>query len=231
MRLLENGKYIIEIDNRLLELTKKGEKVSEDEFRIALKGYKLNEFLTALAEISTRLIDPKFTEDAVWKKEKVGLIVHKPSKQFITNSAVEYIANILLISGSNNFKSESIKNKDNIVGLFSIYHNSIVQPINKLNSLSSLLVPMFFQQITSQQDIKDVFVRQWLIFQKSHELVKEEEKIDLDQILIEKSGMSVIEYVKLCFLILAVILNNPRFSSGTFESDFLDKYVTCIGSI
>jgi len=220
MKLLKDGTYLIEIDSRLLELTEKEKeiKVTEDEFRIALKGYRLDESLIVLAEISAKLFDPKFTENAVWKKERVGFIVHKPSKQFVTDFAVEYIANILLISGSNNFKRESIKNKDNIVGLFSIYHNSIVQPIDRSSSAPSLLVPMFYQQITSQQDIKDVFVRQWLIFQKSQELVKEDKKIDLDQILIDKSGMSVIEYVKLCFLILAAILTKPRFSFGTFEN-------------
>lgn len=220
MKLLKDGTYVIEIDSRLLELIKKEKelKVSEDEFRTALKGYKFDEFLIALAEISAKLFDRNFTENTVWKKEKVGFIIHKPSKQFVTDFAVEYIANILLISGSNNFKSESIKNKDNIVGLFSIYHNSIVQPINRSKSISSILVPMFYQQITSQQDIKDVFVRQWLIFQESQKFVDEEEKINLDQILIEKSGMSVIEYIKLCFLILAAILNRPRFNFGTFEN-------------
>jgi hypothetical protein len=220
MKLLKDGTYAIEMDNRLLELTKKEKeaKVSEDEFRTALKGYRIDEFLTALAEISVKLFDRGFTENEVWKKEKDGFIIHKPSKQFVTDFAVEYIANILLISGSNNFKSESIKNKDNIIGLFSIYHNSIMQPIDKLNSAQSILVPIFYQQITSQQDIKDVFIRQWLIFQKSQKLVNKEKKIDLDQILINESGMSVIEYIKLCFLILAVILTKPRFSFGTIDN-------------
>jgi len=220
MKLLKDGTYAIQMDNRLLELTKKGRqaKVSEIEFRSALKGYRLDEFLTTLAETSIKLFDRGFTENEVWKKEKDGFIIHKPTKQFVTDFAVEYIANILLISGSNNFKRESIRNKDNIIGLFSVYHNSIVQPIDRINSMQSILVPIFYQQITSQQGIKDVFIRQWLIFQKSQELVNKGKKIDLDRILINESGMSVIEYIKLCFLILAVILTKPRFSFGTFEN-------------
>jgi hypothetical protein len=217
MKLLENSEYVIEVDARLLELAKKELNVSEDEFRVALKGYKLNEFLITLAEISAKLFDRNFTENAVWKKEKIGFIIHKPSKQFVTDFAVEYIANILLISGSNKFRSESIKNKDNIVGLFSIYHNSIVQPIDRSDTASSLLVPMFYQQITSQQDIKDVFVRQWLIFQRSQGAIQKEKKINLDQILTENIGINIIEYIKLNFLILAAILAKPRFNFGTFR--------------
>jgi len=209
---------MLEIDNRLLELTKKELEVTEGELRAALKGYRLDEFLITLAEISAKLFDSNFTENSVWKKEKVGFIIHKPSKQFVTDFAVEYIANILLISGSNNFKRESIKNRDNVVGLFSIYHNSIAQPSNRQDSLASLLVPMYLQQITGQQSIKSAFVRQWLLFHKSQEAVSEEKKIDLDQILIEKAGINVTEYVKLCFLILAVILTKPRFSFGTFAN-------------
>jgi len=232
MKLLKDGTYVIETDNRILELTKEERqaKVSEDEFCTALKGYRLDEFLTALAEISVKLFDPRFTGNEIWKKEKDGFIIHKPSKQFVTDFAIEYIANILLISGSNSFKRESIKNKDNIIGLFSIYHNSIMQQTDRINSAQSILVPIFYQQITSQQNIKDVFVRQWLIFQKSQDLVNNKKKINLDQILINESGISVIEYIKLCFLILAVILTKPRFSFGTFEnstiyalSDVLNK--------
>ena len=219
MRFLKSGHYVIEIDPRLKQLTGNSLelKVTEEQFCNALKGYKLDEFLIFLAEISAKLYDLNFTENTVWKKEKNGFIIHKPTNQYLTDFAIEYIANILLISGSNNFKCESIKNKDNIIGVFNIYNNSIILPIEKYESVSSILVPMYYQQMTSQQSIKDVFVRQWLIFQKSQELVNENSRLDLDAILLEKSGMTVMEYVKLCFLILAAILNKPRFNSGTFE--------------
>ena len=212
--------YMIKVDNRLLELmkTERELRVSEDEFEKALKGYKFDEFLIILAQISAKLFDRNFTENDFWKKESVGFIIHKSSKQFITDFAVEYIANILLISGSSNFKKESIKNNDNIISLFSIYHNSIIQPVDKSNIALSIFVPMFYQQMTSQQDIKNLFIRQWLIFKKSHELVSEEERIDLNQILIERIGINVAEYLKLCFLVLAVILKSPIFSFGSLEN-------------
>ena len=173
--------------------------------------------MIVLAEISEKLFDPNFKENPIWKKEKVGFIIHKPSEQFVTDFAVEYIANILLISGSNDFKNESIKNKDNVVAIFSIYHNSIIHPRIQSGNIASLLVPMFYQQMTSQQDIKDTFIRQWLIFQGAQELVDPKNKLDLDKILLEENGMTVIEYIKLCFLILATILTKPRFNFGTFD--------------
>lgn len=214
---MPDGRYGIEIDSRLLRLTDKSMelKVTEDDFCDALKGYKLDESLIVLGEISKILFDANFKENELWKKEKTGFIIHKVSGQFVTEFAVEYIVNLFLICGSNNFKSLSLKDKDNILGIFSIYHNCIVHPPFK-NNLVSLLIPMYLQQLSSQADIKDVLTRQILIFSKVLNEHSGPNKVDLNQYLIDETGMSIQDYTMLTFILLAAILESPRFNIGKF---------------
>ncbi len=210
----QQGKYILEAEPRLSALCNKPElTVSQEEFCNALKGYKLDEALSILGDISNKLFDNNFHENSAIKKEKVGFAIHKLTGLFLTDFAIEYISNILLISGSNNHKSLSIKNKDDVLALFNIYFSTLVQPINK-KGIAALLVPMTYQQFSSQQDIKDAFTRQLLIFQSAQ--ININSQINLDKILFEKFGMSIQEYVKLSFAIFAAIMNSPRFNMGKF---------------
>lgn len=210
---------MIEIDSRLLQLSEKSMelKVTQEQFCNALKAYKLDDSLVLLAEISKSLFDPTFTENEFWKKEKNGFIIHKVTGQFVTEFAVEYLANLLLISGSNIHRSMSLKDKDNILGIFNIYTNCIVHPEFR-NALVTLLIPMYLQQLSSQRDIKDVLTRQVLIFSKVLDEHSGPGKIDLNQYLIDEAGLSIEEYTKLTFIILAAILSYPRFNIGDFTS-------------
>lgn len=213
---MDDGRYGIEIDHRILRLSDKSMelKVTEDQFCDALKGYKLDESLTVLGEISRMLIDSKFKENQFWKKERVGFMVHKLTGQFITEFAIEYIANLFLISGSNNYKDLSLKNKDNILGIFNVYHNCLCHVSN--NALISIFIPMYLQQLSSQRDIKDVLTRQILIFDRTSNECACPDKIDLNKYLIDEIGISIKEYTTLTFVILAAILESPRFNIGNF---------------
>lgn len=217
MKLMSDGRYGIEIDSRLLQLTDKSMelKVTEEQFCNALKGYKLDEALIVLGEISKMLFDPDFKENQFWKKEKTGFIIHKITSQYVTEFAVEYIANLFLISGSNDYKSLSLKDKDNILGIFSIYHNCLVHPSFK-NNLFCLLIPMYLQQLYSQTDIKDVLTRQILIFSKILNEHSGPNKVDLNQYLIDETGMSIHDYTMLTFILLATILENSHFNIEKF---------------
>ncbi|HEX5430105.1 MAG TPA: hypothetical protein VFX17_03465 [Patescibacteria group bacterium] len=210
------GNYILEADARLSALCNSGElKVTQEQFCNALKGYKLDEALVVLGEISMKLNDKNFLENEALKKERSGFIIHKLTKIFITEFALEYIANSFIISGANNYKSLSIKDRDNILALFNIYHNGLVQGV-RVRNLSSFLVPMYFQQFTSQMDIKDVFIRQWLIFEKIPAELPSDLVLDLDKVLKDKYGISIDEYIKLSFAIFAAGMSSPRFNLGRF---------------
>lgn len=224
MKLQENGSYSLEIAQRLLPLTSKEKelKVSEEEFISVLKEYNLNDSLIFFSKISAKLFDQTFEEDVFLKKQG-NFIIHKPSKQLLTDFAIEYIVNILLISGADNSKKESVSQNDDAVALFSIYNNSLVVPIERGSSPASFLVPLFYQQISSQQDMKDAFVRQWLIFYQAQQLIPLEEKLDLDSALIQEIGLNVLDYTKLSFLILSYILTNPHFNFGTFANATIES--------
>lgn len=215
---------VIHVDNRLASLlTKEMEsEVTEEQFRWALKGYRLEESLLLLGRISARLYDDKFQEDGYWKKENTGFVIHKETGQFVTDFAIEYISNLLLISGANEYKSLSLADKSNVIGIFSIYFNQIIRP-KKVENLASLLVPMSLQQFSSQKDFHDVFTRQIVIFQEIHSELSCEDKMDLINILKEKTGLTIEGYFKLSFFIFAKILSDPYFKQETFTEGELSR--------
>jgi len=225
-----DGCWVIEVDNRLSELMdeKLQLKVTEKQFCQALKAYQLDDALITLGQISGKLYNDDLSEEDFWKRERKGLIIHKVTKQFITDFAIEYIANMLLISGSNNFRSKSIRDKDNLHGLFSIYFNHIIQQIPKGN-LAALLVPMYYRQFSSQQDIKDVIMRNWIIFNQMNSEISSKDRMDLDNILFVRAGLTIEEYIVLSFLIFSLVVSKPSFSIGALthgEVSCLDKFLT-----
>ena len=232
MHKMPDGKYEMIMDYRLCKLSSKEMelKVTEKQFCDSLKGYKLDEALIALSDISQKLFDPKFQENKYWRKEKTGFIINKFNKQFITEFAVEYIANLFLISGSNKYKNLSIKDKDNLLGVFNIYYNCLMCPDIKVLG-ENFLIPLSFQQFASQQDFKDTLTRQMLLFNEIHNNYDENgaNYIDLNKILKEIIGISIKDYISIIFFILVIILEKPYFSIGNLadvKEESLKKILT-----
>jgi len=215
---------VIHVDNRLASLlTKEMEsEVTETQFCQALKGYKLEESLLLLGRLSAKLYDNKFLEDGYWKKVSTGFIIHKETEQYITDFAIEYISNLFLISGANGYKSLSLADKSNIIGVFGVYFNQVVRP-KKVENLASLLVPMSLKQLSSQKDFHDVFTRQFIMFQEIHSESSRENKMDLIKIMKEKTGLTLEEYFKLSFFVFAKVLSDPYFRLEAFTDSKLSR--------
>jgi len=208
------GKTILNMDQRLANITGDGQelKVTQAEFFSAIKAYKLDEALEQLAIISKKIFNEEYPEE--YHRMGRGGVRH-PSGVFLTQFAIEYLSGAFILSGSNNWKSESVKNKDNLLGLFNIYQSGIVQKISReRNSILPLLVPMYFQQFVSQADPKDVFTRQWYLFHKIYTRLTGGSFEDLNDIILKSTGLSMLEYTKLSFIIYAIIISYPRFNIG-----------------
>lgn len=207
------GKIILEIDQRLANITRQDKelKVTEAEFFNTLKAYKLNETLELLAIISKRIFSNEYPTE--WHRMGRGGIEH-PSGVFLTQFSVEYLSSAMILSGSNDWKNESLKNKDNILGLFNVYHNGLVQEISAKSGITAFLIPMYFQQFVSQAEPKDVFTRQWYLFYKISTRLKGETFDNLNEIFSKEVGISMLEYTKLCFVIFATLVTFPRFNIG-----------------
>lgn len=207
------GKIVLEIDPRLGNMTRKDKelKVTEAEFFAAIKAYKLDEALEQFAIISKKIFDDSYPKE--YYRMGNGGIQH-PSGVLVTQFAIEYLAAACILSGSNNWKSESIKSRDNLLGLLNIYHNSLVQKTREKFTITSLLIPMYFQQIISQTDPKNTLSRQWYLFCKIHPRLNNKDFSNLDVILKNETGLSMLEYTKLAFVIFATVLTFPRFHIG-----------------
>jgi hypothetical protein len=209
----KDGKKVLELDSRILAITRKDEElqVKESEFFNAIKAYKLSESLQHFAFISKMIFDDKYPPD--WHRMGKGGVCH-PSGVFLTQFSIEYLASAMILSGSNDWKKESLKRKDNILGLFNIYQNGLVQGIPSSNGLMNFMIPMYFQQITSQADPKDLFTRQWYFFSQINTRLNTKSSLELSEVFQKETSLSLLEYTKLCFIIFAYATVNPRFNIG-----------------
>ena len=62
-------------------------------------------------------------------KNKIGGAAYNdPSGVIITQFGLAYLANMLLISGSNDYKNKEISDRQNLLTLMNIYSNDLVAP-------------------------------------------------------------------------------------------------------
>ena len=208
------GKNVLEIDLRLgnISCEDKELKITQEELFNAIKAYKLNEALEQFAIISKKIFDNAYPKE--W--QRIGRVgVRHPSDIILTQFAIEYLASAMILSGSNDWKSESIRNRDNLLGLFNIYHNYLIQEVSAKSEITSLLVPMYFQQFVSQAEPKDVFTRQWYLVDKINLRLEGNSTFDnLNDVFLKEVGITILEYTKLCFVIFAALVTFPRFNIG-----------------
>lgn len=108
----------------IVNLRKKGEgKVTEIQLKEVLQRYNLRDSLLALGGISAFIYNAHDSEkisNSAYKEPGSGTI--------ITQFALAYLANILIISGANDYNSKSLGDKDNILILANMYFECLVQP-------------------------------------------------------------------------------------------------------
>src|SRR3990172_11908463 len=114
----------IPCDTDIAELGNRPEgSVSGKELMSVLRRYNLRDGLITLGKASHYIFnsgDPN----------NIGIVAHRePQTEIIISQfALAYLANLLLISGANDHKSKYIHEKDNWLVLCNIYNNSLTQP-------------------------------------------------------------------------------------------------------
>ncbi|MFA6256806.1 MAG: hypothetical protein WCT29_00670 [Candidatus Paceibacterota bacterium] len=216
----EKGETTLHIDTRLGELTTGEPNVNEEKLKQALKAYNLKEALLTLSELSKNIFNENIPEP-FQKMGKTGM--RHPAGLIIAQFAIEYLASVFIISGANDYKKESVKTKDNILGLFNIYNNSLIQPVFLGNHLSTLLIPMYFVQLRSQFSPQDLFTRQWMIFS---EMRKKTNNIfeDINKIIFDNTNLTIEEISGISFSIFAYLIQNPLFNIGNLEGHTVESF-------
>lgn len=165
--------------------------------------------MALLADLSVKIFNNGFRETEYRILSRGG--VRHVSGIFVTQFAIEYLVNLFLISGSNDYKRESLKNKDNLFGLFNIYQNSILTHKYdvKEHGATSLIIPIAFQQFRSQLDPKNMFIRQMYLFGYP----AQDGGINLDDVFFKNVGLTISDYLRLTFIYFALATQQkPHFT-------------------
>lgn len=210
------------VDADIAELHQKENSATEEDFRNVLRKYNLRDGLISLGRASRLIFD---TED----EKKIGKVVYRdPSTGIILSQiALGYLANILLVSGANDYRAKSIDGASglsrNLLALCNSYSNCLVDPtltkdgelINQ-DRFRSFMIRMHFEQMQSYQFWPAyLMARTFIIFGELIEHIQPDKSDLLSIIFQRKTGLSLREYLHLCFLVSAGA-KTATFSITTF---------------
>ena len=192
------GKRYLISDRNIAALSKK-ERVFEHDFIDAVRGFNLRDALIAIGRASLEIHLSK-------SPFKVGRAALKdPSTSVIvTQHSLAYIANILIISGANDFKNKRLKVRDDLLSLCNIYYCSIVEPLlqedensSDQEQLRSFLIRMYVEQMELQFSPAYMIARTVLLFNHIANRVPPTRFPPLNEIMLEEAGISLFDYLRM----------------------------------
>jgi len=195
---------------------KKGVYVTEEDLKNVLRRYNLRDGLITLGKKSIGIFNSK-------DKNKIGRAVYldPDTGGYISQFALAYLANILLISGANDYKSKYISQKDNLLTLCNTYSNCLIDPaltsaykLNDQDTLLSFMIRIDFEQIEYQFDPLYMMARTLVIFNELLSVINPERFEPLSDIFQRETGLNIYDYLMLCFLIYAGSLNTATFDTN-----------------
>lgn len=196
--------------------------VSENELREVLRRYNVRDGLFLLGKVSNFVFnanDANKISKAGYREPTTGI--------FVTQFALAYIANLLIVSGGNDYKAKQISNKENLLTLCNIYGNSIEFPEIRTKDLDepfsmddfvSSIVRMYGEQFEFQFNSVLLVSRTILIFSEISNKVVPKKFNLLSDIFKEKTGLTLKEYFYIAMAVWAS--GNDRVA---FNKDFLTK--------
>lgn len=220
MGIYRRAKRPLDAEADIIQLHQKtGGRATEDDFKSVLRRYNLREGLITLGRRSNYIFhvhDQNIIARVAYHEPSTGAII----SQF----ALAYIANILLISGSNDYKRKSISKRDNLLTLCNSYDNCLTDPalakdekITNQDKFRSLMIRMHFQQMEYQFTPRYMMARTIVMFNELIEKVKPDKFKPLPEIFQQETGLSICDYLCLCAAIPAGSQKTATFSIATFS--------------
>lgn len=213
----KNNRVLI-ADSGIAYLANKPEgSVTEDEVKTLLRRYNVRDGLLFFGKTSNFVFNAS-------DENKIGKAGYRDPETgvFITQFGLAYLANMLIISGSNDYKSKQVEDKENILSLSNMHSNCIEFPEIKKDSsgqinIISLFVQMHGEQFEFQFDGVLLIARTIVIYTKIINNVLPSKFEPLADVFKKTTGLSLDEYF---FLSLAV------WSSGNAKVAFRKEYLT-----
>ncbi|MFZ3011421.1 MAG: hypothetical protein WA060_00245 [Minisyncoccia bacterium] len=207
----------------LKEIGKGEGNLTEEQLKEVLRRYNLRDGLIALGQVSNLAFNNN-------GKYRVGRSAFRDSNTgvFVTEFALAYLANVLIASGANDYKSKQINNKQNLLTLLNIYSNDLVAPeLVRDRSVTfthkdmlSTMVRMHFEQFEYQFDYLHLVARNLIIFNEIIDLVIPRKFESLKIIFERETGLTFQHYF---FLVMAVWAVSQK--TATFRKEALTEAI------
>ncbi|MGR3310149.1 MAG: hypothetical protein ACUZ77_05175 [Candidatus Brocadiales bacterium] len=174
--------------------------VTEEDLKTVLRRYNLREGLITLGRESNLIFSGRHPKNMVrfaYQEPQTGIT--------ITQSALAYLANLLLISGANDYRSRSIGDKNNLLALCNIYNNCLVQPessqnfekMDKGDKFLSVMVRLNSEQITCQFNRVHLIAGTLVLFKELINKVVPSKFDNLSVIFEQETGLTIYVYFRL----------------------------------
>lgn len=197
-------------DKDIVELHYEREReATEEDFKKVLKKYNLKKGLITLGSVSSFIY---WTEDP----NKINMVIYREPETdvLISQFSLAYLANILLISGGNDYKTKYISHKDNLILLIDSYYNRLINP--PLTKLAPFMIRIDTEQLNFKFRSVHMIARTVLIFNELIRDIKPDKFDVLSDIFQRKTGLTIYDYLVLCFTVLIRSLRAVTFTINTF---------------
>ncbi len=239
--------HIIIADQCLVDLNKHQElTLKEEDLANTLGSYNLRNGLETLGDLSRKAF---FIEKG--SSKSLGLGGYRDdSGVFVTQFALSYLCNILLISRANDWKKKLVSDKENSLLLLNMYSNLLVQP--KLDeekiknegdeTIASMFVRMSFEQFEYQFEPDSMIARNMVMFTEILQKHQPKKFSELNTIFEKETSLSIKEYYMYGIFIFACLQDTSLFSETRmvgakiegFEDYFtiekLDKFIGLVSA-
>jgi len=204
-------------------LRKPAGSVTEEELRDVLGRYNLRNGLITFGIASWYIFSSEDSDNigfAAYREPNTGIIV--------TQFALAYLTNMLLISSANDYNSKYLFEKqvdekqDNWVALCEVYNNFLVQPefiddgtMNE-DKFRSLMIRMYFEQMNYQFHPISLIGKTIIIFNELLPKIYPTRFENLTNIFKEATSLSIQDYLRLATAVWFASQKTARFHISTF---------------
>ena len=209
-------------ESDIVELHRRPEgTVSEDDLKSVLRRYNLRDALTVIGRASFYIYtthDPNNIYKIAHRDPETGIIV--------SQWALAYLANIFLISGSNDHKAKSFSSKpDNLLVLCNLYGNNLQQPemlngtdIRNEDNFRSLMVRISFEQLEYQFTPVNMIARTIVLFNDVANRLVPQRFDPLPQIFERSTGVNTSDYLLIAMAVVSGAHKTATFRPTMFAS-------------
>lgn len=200
-------------ESDISELNNKEALVSEQELLSVLRRYNLRDALIACSKTSKIIFEYK-------GENKIGNagIRDPESGLIITQFFSAYLANLMIISGSNDYKKKKLSDKQNLSALCNIYNGKIETPEllregMDFEQFKSFFIRMYYEQMSGYQFDQVAIISRNLIFYLDilPQITVSDKLGDLQDVFFEENKITLQEYFILAFCVWAIAMKDITF--------------------